>query len=763
MGATLSLLSALVVGLPAEGSRIIGNARIAAGITQGDSPWDELWRSLTLGISLFNALLLVFLGLMVVLTSKRRAWGVWLVSIGLFLCAAVFLDNARCAGDQGIAGVSVLFHSWWPMGWFPAVVLPLAWHVAMLWYVGLWAGRSPERARLRRAHLPWLAATSALAMGGCALLAIAAATDLRRLIAIETSTVFHFPVLVLGYVGFMLIATTAPACALARPVGGFEPSRDLGRQRARPWLTAASAAMLVSGLAIAYVMLPVLGFFEILGVPSDYDVILRFCAWCDLVITFLVGVVILLLGQAVVAYEVFAGRTLPRQGLRRHAVNAAVLALAHAVIVPWAVTHWQGPVSGYLLAAVVGVSLYSLLAWTSYADRERWIGHLRPLVRGRPVFDQLHGPAAGEDGASPAFRSFCEEFLEAESVALVPTGPFAPLVGGALTYPEGSPISADLASRALARRGSEGLEPELLPSDGYGGYVWSVPLWGERGMTGLLLLGPKRHGLYTHEDLETAQLLAERLLDTEASFRLAQRLMELTRTRLAESQVLDRRLRREIHDEILPRLHAAMLGLPRGEGVGEETARTVEDLATVHRRLAALLREMPQASPEVERWGLLFALRRELTGPLAGSFDRVDWHVQGGAEGAAARLSPAASEVVFYAAREALRNAAAHARGQDPERPLSLEVGLSVDSGFRLTITDDGVGVEATRGTRARPGGRGLALHGTMLAILGGDLLVEAAQPMGTRVVLSLPPESLSPPAPAEGPGASAANRGSSR
>jgi len=730
-----SALSALVGMVPeAANGRAVAATRIIEAARDGQGALDGLWRALTVGVSLFNALLLIYLGLTVVLTSRRRTWGVWLIAAALFLAAAVFLDNARCAADMGVGGVTALFEAWWPAGWFPAVLLPLAWHVAMLWYVGFWSASAPERDAVRRKHLRWLVATATIAICGCLVLAYLDYRHVGLLIAVETFPLLGIPVMIWIYVAFVACATLAPVRALAAPPHDFELWRDLGRQRARPWLIAASWLMLVSGLAIAYVTLPILGIFEVLGVPSDYDEIIRFCAWCDLVISVLVGGVILLLAQAVIAYEVFAGRTLPRRGLRRHAANAAVLALAHAVVVPWASARWQTPAAGLLFCGVVAVGLYAVLAWAAHREHERHLNGLRPLVHGGGVFDQLRGNAAptGPSGAREPFRALCEGLLETTRAALVPAGPFAPLVGGAMCYPADDPVAAELAALTSSHSRSPGADPETFGPGTPGGYSWSVPLWGARGMTGVLLLGPKRHGgLYTQEEIATAQHIAERLLDTEATFRLAERLMELQRRRLAESQVLDRRVRREIHDEILPRLHAAMLEMPRD-------GQMLDELALVHRRLAGLLREMPSSVPEVERVGLVQALRREVAGALSGGFEEVVWDVSPDAEAAAERLSPVVLEVVFYAAREALRNVASHARGDDPDRPIRVRIGLEAGPGLLLTVEDNGVGIGAARPDAER-GGKGLALHGTMMAILGGDLVAERIQPEGTRVTLALP------------------------
>src|SRR5262249_10871208 len=147
-----------------------------------------------------------------------------------------------------------------------------------------------------------------------------------------------------------------------------------------------------------------------------------------------------------------------------------------------------------------------------------------------------------------------------------------------------------------------------------GGAQWAVPLWSERGLIGVLLLGAKRDGgLYTQEEIEIARASGERLIDTQASAEMAGRLMALQRQRLAESQVLDRRARRVLHDEVLPRLHAAMLKLSvQGQDQAPQpAAEGLALLADVHRQISDLLHELPPAAaPAVARLGLLGALRQ---------------------------------------------------------------------------------------------------------------------------------------------------------
>jgi signal transduction histidine kinase len=122
------------------------------------------------------------------------------------------------------------------------------------------------------------------------------------------------------------------------------------------------------------------------------------------------------------------------------------------------------------------------------------------------------------------------------------------------------------------------------------------------------------------------------------------------------------------------------------------------------------------------------------------------WEISPAAEAAARGLDQLRAETLYYAAREAARNAARHGRGGDQGRALTLRVAAACGAGaggapaVEVLVEDDGVG-----SAPARPGGgagAGLALHGTIVAILGGALVVQSPVGGPTRVTISLPVES---------------------
>jgi signal transduction histidine kinase len=440
----------------------------------------------------------------------------------------------------------------------------------------------------------------------------------------------------------------------------------------------------------------------------------------------------------VVAYEVFTGKTLPRHGLRRYWRNAMILAAGYGVVVGLILTIQLRPIYSLLLTALLMTVFYALLSWRSYADRERYMQSLRPFVVNQPGYVPM--PEALGD-AAVSFRALCREVLGARRAYLLAVGPLAPLVSP-LVYPAEAAAPPALNNLLARFTSPRTMYLPLNPEDS-GDASWAVPLWSERGLIGVLLLGEKSDGgLYMQEEIEIARASGERLIDTQASAELARRLLSLQRQRLAESQLLDHRARRVLHDEVLPSLHTALLML---NGPSTSSPEAIGVLSQVHRQISDLLRAMPPAaSPASARLGLLTALRQTVDNELRGAFDDVIWQVAPEAEGRLPALPALTTDVLFYAAREALRNAARHARRPESPDPLRVRIEIHWQDELMIMIEDNGVGAKTQPAGDVR--GQGLALHSAMLAVVGGELALEAAPGGGARVTLTLPSDNFPSP-----------------
>lgn len=706
-----------------------------------------------ISLSFFNTIALLWLGLTVLLNAERRVWGTWAAGGGLIVGGLFFAGHSAVVGHSLLSfGPDVEF--WWRVSWLPVVGAPYVWYLVAAWYAGvLHSGR----------HRLWLAIVTVL--GLAALLSLAVANPLPSYSDVVTRspiTIFELaglPVAVLVYPVYSTLCIVLSLSALRHPAASERFMGDEARRRARPWLFAASLMLLAVTLTLGVAVAVFLGRVQSRLIGSSPVRTLIILMAFDLLISGLIAVAIVLIGRAIVSYEIFTGKALPRGGLFRYWRRSLILAAGYGSLMGLSLSLPGSsdidPIYRLLLATLLMTLFYALLSWSSYADRERSMEYLRPFVASQQLYERMLRPAdpAEVDIADP-FRTLCEDVLGTRVAYLAALGPLAPLVGPGLGYPEErsnvetlnrSNVFGDLAQLAASLR-----SPQMMcvPLDAarYGGAVWAVPLWSERGLIGVLLLGDKRDGgLYTQEEIEIARATGERLIDTRASAELARRLTDLQRQRLAESHVVDQRTRRTLHDEVLPQLHTLILQLAACK-LPNDAPDTLQftisnlqsQLAEVHRQIANLLHAMPStAAPEVARLGLIGALRRAIDAEFSGEFDGVAWSVEPEVEQAARAVPPLIAEVCFYAAREAVRNAARYGRDGDSSRLLHLAVSAAWRGGLELAIEDDGVGMGASS---AAPGsGHGLSLHSTLMAVVGGTLTVESRPGAYTRVSLALP------------------------
>jgi signal transduction histidine kinase len=725
-------------------------------------PWLD-WA--LLAVSLFNTLLLLWLGLTVFLNAERRTWGIWLTCAGLLLGTLLFISHTALLGGS-VSLVVPDLDIWWRLGWVAALALPYSWYLAILWYAGFWdrpQGRVHRRLYHRQRY--WLALTTACGLALIGLLLFEEPLPSLRVLAsqpLDSLPAAGTPILPLAYLLYILLCMGLSIDALRHPDASGRLMGELARRRARRWLTATSLVLLGVGVLVSWAMVWIeshawLGFFS-----KDF---LLAVGWFDLLIAGLIALSVLLLGQAVVSYEVFTGRTLPRRGLAQTWRRAVILVTGFSILASAGLALGLRPVYTLLLSTLMLIAFLALLGWRAFAERQRLIETLRPFAASQGIVDSLlkESASSGDDGEMEApFQVLCASVLETRRAGLFPYGQMAPLAGAPSFYPPNSPFSPpdlDRIAAGLHSPGEIGLELQPGEPDGM---VFAVPLWRQVGLSGVILLGEKQSGSsYTQEEIEIAQATGERLIDARASAEMARRLIALQRQHLVAGQVADRRTRRLLHDEVLPLVHAVMLNLAGGEAAQSQNGVAVDLLQEIHRQLANLLRAMPAATaPGVEGYGLIGALQRTVNDELEGAFDEVEWQIDPGAEALTRSLPPVIVEVVYAAAREGIRNAARHGRGEDSQYRLCLKIALqsSEQGGLRLRLEDNGVGLEdryaasAARlggafevdGINSAGSGQGLALHSTLMAVIGGSLALRSQPGQRTCLTLELPQEALS-------------------
>ncbi|MBN8507230.1 MAG: ATP-binding protein [Burkholderiales bacterium] len=215
-------------------------------------------------------------------------------------------------------------------------------------------------------------------------------------------------------------------------------------------------------------------------------------------------------------------------------------------------------------------------------------------------------------------------------------------------------------------------------------------------------------------------------------------LLQRSRRRRAEAEALSlsgriltahederRRLARELHDDLTPRLARLAIDAAAA-GAAEPTARAMHDeLVRVSEDVHALsYRLHPTVLDDL---GLVDALRAECDRIANGQ----GLDIACVAEQAAAKVPSDVALCLYRIAQEALRNAVRHASAQAVRVTLAQRHGV-----LRLAVADDGVGFDPDA-PRERPG-LGLASMRERIRQIGGELRIRSAAGAGTTVTATV-------------------------
>lgn len=766
---------------------------------------------LAIALSVYSLITYCWLGVTTLLMSERRSLVTWVGGLGLLFGALFFL----CHGALVAAGTSETAPAttdlWWRLSWTPAFAAPLLWAAIGLRYTALsgsW-GRWRTPALIVVASLG--AFTAALALLSWSSIAHYADfiellnSSLRFRQAQPLHVSLWVPALGISFVIYVAACASLPWAALAvrrfgsslearLVAGGFSLPGSSPRltsrintrsslseeaallwsprdawDRARPALLAASLCMMVAGGVVAVVGV-MTALFEhrsaatavsqtlpVVTAPPQPGHAALALVLADLCVQVALAAFGLLLGWAVVRQGVLVERRLPQRGYFSHWRGMAALAAALAAVVAW-----MGAISSdalpdlLLLVTLVSIAT-ALLTWQSYVAHDRLLAQLRPFMTSLSLGATgwlATNPAEVESGVETLFISLCRDVLGAAHGSL--------------------DISAGRLRHHYTYVATEVDEVRLsTPS---GARDWTLPVSDGRGTVALLTLGLRIDGVsYTSADLEIARACGLRILDAVGEFATAQAVASLARRRGLEAELTAALPRRVLHDDVLPRLHLAMLRLeaqrarlraqPVAAGqpapavgdsgttpIADEIGEVVTELGHAHRDLAALMRAAPMASARRLEHGFTGALRSALDGEFRGVFDDVAWETPDDAVAAADSLPPVVADLLLSATLEAVRNAGRHARGEDLHRTLHLGVRLSADAESVTTqVSDNGVGLAlskvssssaalTTAAVATTSGARsGLLTHSALIALIGGSLSVRAGADGGAVVTIRAP------------------------
>lgn len=758
-----------------------------------------------IALSVFNLITFLWLGLMVMLLGDRRNLITWVGGIGLLLAALFFLCHGALVGAGLPEGASPS-DVWWRVSWLPAFVAPLFWAATGIHYAGL-AGvwkylRLPVLAvvaglgllTIMLAIFNW----PALANYGDFIHLLDISIRLRQPTEAAASVSPVLPALGLAFVVYIAVCASLPWILLvARRLLPDTTHRqqhaesdatllwDAGDawSRARRGLIGASLCMMAAGTVVAGIGALVLlsehrasliTVTDSLPIqvpatrPGHMPVVL---VGADLMVQIALAGLGLTLGRAVLRQGILVERRLPQRGYLSHWRGMALVAAVLAAAIAWMTGLEAGVLPDLLLLVALITGAYAVVTWQSFAAHDRLLMQMRPFIASLTTGQTswlATDPREIERNVEALFTSLCRDVLGAARGRLS-------LTAGRLhrTFVYAAPASAG--------------------SDPYDRQEWALPVSDERGVVARLVLGPRVDGAgYTSADLEVARACGQRILDAVGEFAAAQAIASLARRRGLEAELSAALPRRVLHDEVLPRLHLAILRLEalrahlplariaepagatatlgqsaqaepaveRAPIASDELEAVVHELGQAHRDLAALMRAAPIVNKRHLEHGLVNALRAALDGEFRGVFDELNFDVPDNARAAADALTPIVADLMLGAVQESVRNAGRHGRGGDLHRWLALQVALTADDQtVTVTVADDGVGLQSERAPEnqdtAPDGGdvtsfvvqpadtagtrSGLLTHGALIALVSGTLTVQSVPSKGTTVTIRVP------------------------
>jgi signal transduction histidine kinase len=694
-----------------------------------------------LSLSIINIVLMLWLGWMILLSAEKRTWGVYLAASGLFAGTLFFTSHAVLLGEN-IPRFNLDVSFWWHLGWAPIIAAPFAWYIVMVWFAGYW---DEGGNRLRDRHRPWMTVTIVYAVLLLLLLFVLDPLGNRYGVAVSEYEAGRglnsLPLLYIAYPVFILLCIILSMDALLRPAPARRKMGEMAREKARPWLSGAGFIFLLTAIMVSFVVGWVLeNSWRTSDLPQLYGNIAPTLAWIDLILSLLITTAVILIGQAVVSYEIFTGKPLPRRGFRRQWGRAIALAVSIGMIGSLVYQLELRQIYLLIFVSLLAASFFALFSWRGSVEREQSIRQLRPFLFSQNLTDIILTsqdlPALIQELRQP-FGTLIRDVLGVEKGYLHISGSLGQYYPLRLSFPDPEldiPIPQPAGKSINSGFPAEPLDPETQD-----GFAWLIPLTSERGQDGVFLLGNKLDDSFiTQEEIEIARAAAERMVDVLISTELAIQLVHLQRDQMADQALSEQRPRRYIHDEILPRLHALMLSISSKGTPSNEPVLT--ELAAIHKELAGMIREMPASPPgRVMQVGFKAAILEMIAREYPASFTEVEWQMDEGFENQLQERKETAREVLFYASREVIRNAAkyAHPAGDELVRP-SLKISCTIDPTLEVIVEDNGQGITQPYPSGELGRGQGLFLHHLMLTIAGGNLVRETEVGKYSRFRLSL-------------------------
>ncbi|MEW8987320.1 MAG: sensor histidine kinase, partial [Bacillus sp. (in: firmicutes)] len=273
--------------------------------------------------------------------------------------------------------------------------------------------------------------------------------------------------------------------------------------------------------------------------------------------------------------------------------------------------------------------------------------------------------------------------------------------------------------------------------------VRRLPIMYRGVMIGCLLVAPRSPGeAFTKADEKLWEVLIQQLgpllqdLKATEDVKALNRVLQTSRERLVLAREEERHfLRRNLHDDLAPRLAALAYTAAAAEDLVEKDPQTVKTLLAEHQRMILgtvddirrLVYDLRPAA--IDELGLVGAVKQRIEevssiGSTSFSYDLPE---------KVEDISPAVEVAVFRIISEGVANVVRHAQAK--HATVSL---VKLEDRLVIEISDDGIGFIEKKEARAI-GGLGVPSMKERAAELGGELTIERLMEGGTRIMAWIP------------------------
>ncbi|MBW0432912.1 ATP-binding protein [Leptospira yasudae] len=677
-------------------------------------------------VFLFLSSILFWLASTTIVNLERRDRSATFTIVILLSVSALF-GFFSWIGKSGLIRVSNYSAVYFFPGIFGLILIPFGWFFIVVWFLGFLREK-----RIYRIFFWLLLSAQAFA--------VVFFYSWSRKFSANVS-LFHFWNVVpfsfrLSYLVYILFCIVIPIFALF----SFRISKrilpEVARNKAVPYLKAVS--LLLFGVLVLVFFLFLGGGIGIIRDPvsrSDNDP--RSFYGFLIGIQLLVTIAILILGQALISYEIFTGRILPKISLRQEWRNANFGFLALALF--------------YLITALFGVSKIELFLTASYVycisrtfllKKSKDLRLEKNAVLGSILSAEEYSDTTESKGKNleekfrKSFEILCSDILETSSALFVNESRIPFIADMILAYPDRTKVKDAIIFKNLHLDfGKENIA--YLENENRFDYALCLKVESDHSGDGLLFLGQKINGgLYAEEEIETAKAAVTWILSSLFTESNSLVLSSLQRKHMEEQRISDYKTRQILHDEILPEIHSSILILSQMKNESE-VSEQIRLLTDLHKRVSSFLRELPDTSLEIERLGLIEALMRRIGSEFEAAW--FDWKYAPELKDRFPISKPEALEILFYACRESIRNAVKYS-GESADKKISVVFLKNEEdkNGILIRIKNK----IDTNGTQVlESAGQGLRIHSALLKIFGGYLTLEFLNLNEAFVEIFLPGE----------------------